>query len=63
MDEAEKIKQAAEEYARANRQRIARELTDWLIYIPDAIPTSVFMAGSPGAGKTEYSRNLIKILE
>ena len=63
MDEAEKIKLEAEEFARANRQRIARELTDRLIFIPDAIPTSVFMAGSPGAGKTEYSRNLIKILE
>jgi predicted ABC-type ATPase len=26
-------------------------------------PISVFMAGSPGAGKTEFSKNLIKILE
>lgn len=63
MNEEEKIKLVADEFARANRQSIASELTDRLIYIPDAIPTSVFMAGSPGAGKTEYSRNLIKILE
>ncbi|MFA6554538.1 MAG: zeta toxin family protein [Candidatus Paceibacterota bacterium] len=63
MNEAEKIKLTAEEFARANRQHIAKGLTNRLIYIPDAIPTSVFMAGSPGAGKTEYSRNLIKILE
>lgn len=29
-------------------------------YPPDAHPTSVFMAGSPGVGKTEFSKNLIK---
>jgi predicted ABC-type ATPase len=59
----ETIKKQAEEFSRANRQRIAKELTDTSVYISDAIPASVFMAGSPGAGKTEYSRNLIKILE
>jgi len=62
MDD-ETIKRQAEEFARVHRQRIAKEVTDTSIYIPDAIPASVFMAGSPGAGKTEYSRNLIKILE
>src|SRR3989344_6100592 len=62
MDD-ETIKKQAEEFARANRQHIARELTDKSVFISDQIPSSVFMAGSPGAGKTEYSRNLIKIIE
>ncbi len=62
MDD-ETINKQAEEFARANRQHMAKELTDISVYIPDVIPASVFMAGSPGAGKTEYSRNLIKILE
>jgi len=63
MDEAEKIKQAADEFARANKKRIAKELTDTSKYAPDDVPFSVFMAGSPGAGKTEVSKALINTLE
>lgn len=63
MNEAEKIKCAAEEFARANKKRIAKELTDKSIYEPDDVPVSIFMAGSPGAGKTEYSKNLIERFE
>jgi UDP-N-acetylglucosamine kinase len=59
----EEIKRKSEEFARANRKEIAKELTDVSKYIPDNIPISVFMAGSPGAGKTEYSRNLVSFLE
>lgn len=33
------------------------------LYEPDRLPFTVFMAGSPGAGKTEFSRELIRILE
>jgi len=32
-------------------------------YPPDEHPTSVFMAGSPGAGKTEFSKNLLKAVD
>lgn len=63
MDEVEKIKQAADEFARANKKRIAKELTDTSEYAPDEVPFSVFMAGSPGAGKTEVSKALIYTLE
>ena len=63
MDEAEKIKQIAEEFARQNKRRIAKELTDIAKFAPDDVPLSVFMAGSPGAGKTEVSRALINALE
>jgi len=59
----EKIQREALEYAKKNKIRIARELIDVNYYIPDATPISVFMAGSPGAGKTEFSKNLIEILE
>jgi UDP-N-acetylglucosamine kinase len=63
MDDDEKLKQNAEKFVRENRDDIARKLTDTTKYIPDDKPSSVFMAGSPGAGKTEYSKNLIAILE
>lgn len=62
-DEEIAIKQGAEEFARLNKKRLSAELTDVSKYAPDETPVSVFMAGSPGAGKTEYSKNLIDIQE
>lgn len=50
-------------FAKKERKRIARERTDLGKYQPDEFPVSVFMAGSPGAGKTEFSKNMISILE
>lgn len=54
---------AAIEFAKRNKNNIARELTDPAKYPPTEFPISVFMAGSPGAGKTEFSKNLIAHLE
>lgn len=62
MDD-ETIKGQAEEFARANRKHIAKDHTDPSTFAADEIPTSFFMAGSPGAGKTEYSRNFLTLLE
>jgi len=59
----EEIRTQAIKFAKQNKVRIAKELSDSARYAPDVIPISVFMAGSPGAGKTEFSKNLIKILE
>ena len=59
----EEIREQAIEFAKKNKVRIAKELTDPTKYLPSARPISVFMAGSPGAGKTEYSKELIEILE
>lgn len=59
----EEIRVQAIEFAKRNKIRIVKELTDTEKYAPDAVPISAFMAGSPGAGKTEFSKSLIKILE
>ena len=59
-DEA-RIEQAAWDYAKTHRTEIARCLTDTTVYLPESNPVSVFMAGSPGAGKTEASIELVKI--
>lgn len=53
-----KIKENAEEFARTNKNKIAKEII--ALYEPEMNPVSVFMAGSPGAGKTESSKWLIK---
>ncbi len=57
------IKLAAIAFAKKNKANIANELTDLSRFAPDDHPISVFMAGSPGAGKTEFSKELIGILE
>lgn len=59
----DEIRAQAIAFAKKNKEKIAKELTDPNIYAPSQYPISVFMAGSPGAGKTEYSKNLIEILE
>ena len=60
MEESEKIKEAAVVYARKEKERIATECLCKQNYVKETAPVSVFMAGSPGAGKTESSKNLIK---
>ncbi|MBI5470338.1 zeta toxin family protein [Candidatus Kaiserbacteria bacterium] len=57
------IRAAAIKFAKENKESIARELTDTNVYTPDETPVSIFMAGSPGAGKTEFSKALLLTLE
>lgn len=57
----ERIAQVAWEYAKKHRTEIARRLTNPAIFIPETNPVSVFMAGSPGAGKTEASIELLNL--
>ncbi len=54
---------AAIVFAKKERKNIAKRLTDTAVYVPDEHPTSVFMAGSPGAGKTELSKSVLLLLE
>lgn len=58
--EESKIKEQAISFANSNKESIAEEITRTDVYLPEENPVSVFMAGSPGAGKTESSKNLIK---
>jgi UDP-N-acetylglucosamine kinase len=55
----EEIKEQAITFSHRNKKRVAKEFTDINKYPSDIFPVSVFMAGSPGAGKTESSINLI----
>lgn len=59
-DEEARIEQEALDFAKAQKKAIAKRLTDPTIYLPEENPVSVFMAGSPGAGKTEASIELIE---
>jgi len=54
------IKERAITFARGNKKAVARRETDRDIFVSEEEPVSVFMAGSPGAGKTEASIELLK---
>lgn len=62
MSEKEVVEQSIE-FAKRHKTRIANDLTNPMLFEPDLVPTSIFMAGSPGAGKTEFSKNLIALFE
>lgn len=57
----ERIREDAIAFAKANKKQIAKSLTDDLPSEKD--PVSVFMAGSPGAGRTEASLALLSEFE
>ena len=54
------IEQRALEFARKNKISIAKYLTNKEEFPSEPNPVSVFMAGSPGAGKTEASKELLR---
>ena len=54
------IKSTALGFAREHKSKIAESLTDVKMFPPNEMPISVFMAGSPGAGKTEFSKRLVE---
>lgn len=61
MDERDLSKEAAQ-FIRRSKKELITNFADLKKHPQDVKPASVFMAGSPGAGKTEFSKNLIKEL-
>jgi len=59
-DDELRTESEAIEFARSHKKDIAKRLTDPKTFPPEKNPVSVFMAGSPGAGKTEASIELLK---
>ena len=51
------------QYIKAHRIELITKFADPSIYLPVDNPIAYFMAGSPGAGKTETSKSFIKELE
>lgn len=56
----EQIIESSKKYAKENKKIIAGKHTSKERFPAEKNPVSVFMAGSPGAGKTEASVNLLK---
>jgi predicted ABC-type ATPase len=58
-----KIEQEAYDYILHHKDDLIKRFADPNIFKPVERPVSLFMAGSPGAGKTEVSRSLVKRFE
>ncbi|MCK5084868.1 MAG: zeta toxin family protein [Candidatus Pacebacteria bacterium] len=50
----------AKEFIKKNKNLLFEKFASSKIYKPNENPISLFMAGSPGAGKTEYSKRFIE---
>jgi len=57
------IDKQAQEYVKLNKKSICERFASLKTYPPVITPSSYFMAGSPGAGKTEFSKGFIKQLQ
>ena len=62
MSSDEDARKAAIEFVKKNKKLIISKFADLTKFPPSQNPFTVFMAGSPGAGKTEFSISLIKQL-
>lgn len=60
--EEKKISEKAVSYVKDHQDEIIKKHAGD-DFQPQSVPISVFMAGSPGAGKTEFSKAFINILE
>ena len=61
MDDAEEITARAVQFAKDKRKEITRQALAELSQ--ESNPVSIFMAGSPGAGKTETSKELLRAID
>lgn len=64
MDEEEiRLAEEAFKFIKTNKKELIEKFASPNTYRPATNPIALFMAGSPGAGKTEVSKNLIKRFE
>jgi UDP-N-acetylglucosamine kinase len=61
MIDEEKMSQDAAEFARQNKKEIVRKIIETSPFSEK--PISIFMAGSPGAGKTEFSISFLQEIQ
>ena len=57
------ISEDAIAYAKKHHKRLVIQICNIEICKPSENPFTLFMAGSPGSGKTEYSKSILKELE
>ena len=63
MNKNQKISQNAIDYVKKNYKELIKTFVGKDIVKKESPSASIFMAGSPGAGKTEVSKNLISVFK
>lgn len=63
MTSDEETIKTALEYAKRHKKEIAEKYASLAEYPASALPISIFMGGSPGAGKTEVANKLANLFE
>lgn len=58
--EQEKLKKVAKQWVKDNRKKLIARFCDLKTHPRTKRPITIFMAGTPGAGKTEFSISLLK---
>ena len=58
-----KLQAQALQWLRENMKRLKRECCDEELFPSEKHPVTIFMAGTPGAGKTGFSKSLIDALD
>lgn len=62
-NESKQISESAIGWIKTNRKLLIEKFCDLNDFPPSKKPFTIFMAGSPGAGKTEFSKSMIPILQ
>lgn len=57
----EKVHSEAVKFIKTHKKDLIEQFASDKIYPKEKNPVSIFMAGSPGAGKTEFSRRFLKV--
>ncbi len=57
------LSEEAIKYVKDNKKKILSDFVNEELLESRDVPVSFFMAGSPGAGKTEFSKNWVKLLD
>jgi len=56
------MKEEARQYIKDHKKELVERFADLDKFPPNEEPFTLFMAGSPGAGKTEFSKKMVQIL-
>lgn len=62
QEDEQQLIESAYQYIKEHKHEFIERFADPKIYLPVERPISLFMAGSPGAGKTESSKRLIEAI-
>ncbi len=60
MPQLNKVSEEAKKFIKSNKKLLYNKFASDKFFKPKDKPISIFMAGSPGAGKTEYSKRFIQ---